>query len=158
MYLGINWHTRVCFFFIEYAWYRQLIVRKQQIMVNIMMHSYQNLDYRHYDFSHKNCFTFLYGNIFRVTGPLWGDSPEKGQWRGALMFFFQMCACTNHWANNRYAGDLRRHGAQCDVTVMTDKMYIGVIIAATECSINAKSLGYACIFISELFSDQALTH
>ena len=34
------------------------------------------------------------GNIFRVTGPLWGkppspaDSPHKGQWRGALMFLW----------------------------------------------------------------------
>ena len=59
------------------------------------------------------------GNIFRITGPLWGepvDSPHKGQWRGALVFSL-ICAWTNGW-DNRNAGDLRRHRAHYDVTVM----------------------------------------
>ena len=43
--------------------------------------------------------------------------PRKGQWRGALMFFF-ICARINGWINNRYAGDLRRHRAHYDVTAM----------------------------------------
>ena len=38
------------------------------------------------------------------------NSPHKGQWRGALMFSL-ICACTNGCANNRDAGDLRRHRA-----------------------------------------------
>ena len=65
------------------------------------------------------------GSIFRVTGPLWGeptvapvDFPDKDQWRGALMLSL-ICAWTNGWANNRYAGDLRRHRAHYDVTVMS---------------------------------------
>ena len=33
------------------------------------------------------------------------DSPQKDQWRGALVFSF-ICAWTNIWANNRDAGDL----------------------------------------------------
>ena len=49
------------------------------------------------------------GNIFCVTGPLWGksarwlpvDSPHKGQWRGALMLSL-ICAWTNAWANTRF--------------------------------------------------------
>ena len=45
------------------------------------------------------------------------DSPHRGQWRGALMFSF-ICICTNGWANNRGVGDLRRHCAYYDVTVM----------------------------------------
>ena len=45
------------------------------------------------------------------------DSPHKGQWRRAWMFSF-ICAWTNAWANNWDAGDLRRHCAHCDVTVM----------------------------------------
>ena len=45
------------------------------------------------------------------------DSPHKGQWRGALMFSL-MCVRTNGWINSWYAGDLRRHMAHCDVTVM----------------------------------------
>ena len=61
------------------------------------------------------------GNIFRVTGPLCGEfhrssvnSPHKGQWRGALMFYL-ICAWTNGWVSNREAGDLRRHRTQYDV-------------------------------------------
>ena len=48
--------------------------------------------------------------------------PHKGQWRGALMFS-SICAWTNGWANNRDAGDLRRHCAHYDVTVMTFKNF-----------------------------------
>ena len=49
--------------------------------------------------------------------PVTLNSPHKGQWRGALMFSL-ICAWINGWVNNREAGDLRRHRAHCDVTVM----------------------------------------
>ena len=54
-----------------------------------------------------------------VRGIHWSpmDSPNKGQWRGALMFSF-MCAWSNGWANSPDARDLRRHGVHCDITVM----------------------------------------
>ena len=45
------------------------------------------------------------------------NSPHKGQWRGALIFSL-ICAYINSWINNREAGDLRRHHAHHDVTVM----------------------------------------
>ena len=45
------------------------------------------------------------------------NSPHKGQWRGALMFSL-IFAWTNNWANNRDGGDLRRHCAHYDATVM----------------------------------------
>ena len=45
------------------------------------------------------------------------NSPHKGQWHGALIFFL-ICTWTNDWANNRDAGDLRRHCADYDVTTM----------------------------------------
>ena len=45
------------------------------------------------------------------------DSPHKGPWRGALMFSL-ICAWTNSWANNRGAGDLKRHRAHYNVTVI----------------------------------------
>ena len=45
------------------------------------------------------------------------NSPHKGQWRGALMFSL-ICAWTDGWVNNGYVGDLRRHCAHCDVSVM----------------------------------------
>ena len=56
------------------------------------------------------------GNIFRVTGPLWGESTDT-RWRGALMFSL-ICAWTRGWTNNRDAGDLRRHRTHYDVTIM----------------------------------------
>ena len=61
------------------------------------------------------------GNIFRITGNLCGEipgnSPHKGQWRGALMFSL-ICARINGWVNNGEAGDLRLHRAHYDVIVM----------------------------------------
>ena len=45
------------------------------------------------------------------------NSPHKGQWRGALMFSLNF-AWINGWANNREAGDLRRHRTYYDVIVM----------------------------------------
>ena len=45
------------------------------------------------------------------------NSPHKGQWRGALMFYL-ICVWINGWVNNREAGDLRRHRARYDVTEM----------------------------------------
>ena len=46
------------------------------------------------------------------------NSPHKGQWRGALVFSL-ICAWINGWVNNRKAGDLRRHRAHFDDTVMS---------------------------------------
>ena len=45
------------------------------------------------------------------------NSPHKGQWHGALMFSL-ICTWTNCWINNRDTGDLRRHCAHYDVTLM----------------------------------------
>ena len=45
------------------------------------------------------------------------NSPHKGQWRGALMFSL-IYTRINCWVNNGEAGDLRRHRAHYDVTVM----------------------------------------
>ena len=63
------------------------------------------------------------GNIFRVTGPLWGESfgqrrfpPQRPVTRS---FDVSFDLRLNGWANNRDAGDLRRHRAHYDITVMT---------------------------------------
>ena len=68
--------------------------------------------------------TLSNGNSFRVTGHLCAgiqrspvNSPHKGQWRGAFMFYL-VCAWINRWVNNRDAGDLRRYRAHYDVIVM----------------------------------------
>ena len=63
------------------------------------------------------------GNMFRVTGfcagnsPVTGEFPSDRQWCGALMFSL-IYAWTKGWVNNQDAGDLRRHRAHYDVTVM----------------------------------------
>ena len=43
-----------------------------------------------------------------------GNSPHKGQWRGALMFSTRTNGCVNHLE----ACDMRHHRAHYDVTVM----------------------------------------
>ena len=45
------------------------------------------------------------------------NSPHKDQWHGVLMFSL-IWAWLNGWVNNREAGDLRRHRAHYDVTLM----------------------------------------
>ena len=50
------------------------------------------------------------------------NSPHKGQWRGALMFYL-VCAWINGWVNNGEAGDLRRHRAHYDVIVMFGQLF-----------------------------------
>ena len=68
-----------------------------------------------------NMMTPSNGNISALLALCEGNSPvlapHKSQWRGALMFSL-ICVCTNSWANNGDAGDLRRHGAHYDVIVM----------------------------------------
>ena len=58
-------------------------------------------------------------------GPV--NSPHKGQWRGALMFFF-ICVWINDWVSNREAVDLRRYRAHYDVTLMIVIVTIIIII------------------------------
>ena len=46
------------------------------------------------------------------------NSPHKGQWRGALMFYL-ISAWINVWVKNGEAGDLRRYRAYYDIIVMS---------------------------------------
>ena len=63
------------------------------------------------------------GNIFRVTGPLRGESTDH-RWvltqpsDAELWCFLWSASEYPDWANNRDAGDLRRHRALYEVTVM----------------------------------------
>ena len=80
-----------------------------------------------YPFTHISMMTSSNGNIFRVTGPRSPvNSPQKGQWCGALMFSL-ICVWINDWVNNRDASDLRRYRAHYDVIVMH---FSDVIISA----------------------------
>ena len=68
------------------------------------------------------------GNIFRVTGPLWGNSPVIGEFpsqRPVTRIFdvFFDLRLKKGWVNNRKAGDLRRLRANYDVIVMKQMEY-----------------------------------
>ena len=56
------------------------------------------------------------------------NSPHKGQWREPLMFSL-ICTRINGWVNNGEAGDLRRHRAHYDVTIMCISLLILHFIA-----------------------------
>ena len=62
--------------------------------------------------------------IIRVTAPLWGEFPglrripRTKASDAELWCLFFICAWINRWVNNREAGELRRHCAHYDVTVM----------------------------------------
>ena len=66
------------------------------------------------------------GNIFRVTGPLWGEFtghrwiPHTRASDSELSCFYLICVWINGWVNNGEAGDLRRHRAHYDI-IMTLK-------------------------------------
>ena len=47
--------------------------------------------------------------------------PQKGQWRGALMFSL-ICAWINGWVNNGEVGELRRHHTHYNFTVMWQRL------------------------------------
>ena len=57
--------------------------------------------------------------------PVSGNSPHKGQWRGALMFSL-ICVWINDWVNNREAGDLRRYLGHHDVNVMSFTKFLPI--------------------------------
>ena len=63
------------------------------------------------------------------------NSPHKGQWHGVLMVSL-ISAWLNGWVNNDESGDLRRHRAHYEVTVMT----ICIILLRLAQIINAHCL------------------
>ena len=58
------------------------------------------------------------------------NSPNKGQWHGALMFSL-ICTWVNSWINNREAVDLRCHHTNYDVTAM--KKTLLKVFSSAEC-------------------------
>ena len=60
-----------------------------------------------------------YWSFVRVIHQSPVNSPHKGHWRRALVFYF-VCAWINCWVNNREADDLRRHRASATSQEMLD--------------------------------------
>ena len=62
-----------------------------------------------------------------------GNSPVKDQWRGALTFSL-IYAWINGWVNHGETGDLRRHLAHYDVTVMCLCLSMSVSVTISVCA------------------------
>ena len=76
--------------------------------------------------SHHMLLEYIYmmtsssGNIFRVAGLLLGESTGHRWFSLPKASDMELCDWTIGWANNQDAGDLRRHCAHYDITVMTN--------------------------------------
>ena len=84
------------------------------------------------------------------------NSAHKGQWRLALMLSL-IWAWLNGWVNNGGAGDLRRHRAHYDVTVMDQRVlrgasfiFFNITVTVTWASRRLKSPAN-WLFINSLF-------
>ena len=78
------------------------------------------------------------GNLFRVTGHLWGNPLvtggfplTKGRWR-RLRCYLLSASLNKRLHKQSSAGDLRRHDGHCDVTVMWCTYAIVAFIAAVK--------------------------
>ena len=76
--------------------------------------------------------TSFHGKAFRVSGPLWEDSPDRGPATRASMFS-SMLAWTNSWINRRVSGDWRRYDAHCDVIVMISRTSVPLTKMSLHC-------------------------
>ena len=70
------------------------------------------------------------------------DSPHKGPVTRTLMFSL-ICAWTHGWANNRDAGDLRRHHAHHDVTVMQDGYFPYIHTPCNQLALSLTISGFS---------------
>ena len=80
------------------------------------------------------------GNIFRVTGPLWGEFTGH-RWihhtkasDAELWYFLWSAPWINGWVNTREAGDMRRYPAHCYVTVMAWDDFIQILYGWFTCT------------------------
>ena len=91
--------------------------------------------------------SYLYnGNPFTDKAAIWwkcvtGGFPHKGQWRGALKFSL-IRAWISDWANNRDEGNLRRHRAHYDVTIMWNGLTLNRICHQLPCHLWWQSWHY----------------
>ena len=63
--------------------------------------------------------------------------PHKNQWLGALMFSL-ICARRNGWVNTSETGNLRRHRAYYDITVMTSIFSVAICHKVHDTVISQK--------------------
>ena len=75
------------------------------------------------------------------------NSPNRVQWRGALVFSL-ICALTNGWVYNRDAGGLRQYRAHYDVNVMNLRA-VYMMVDGTVCSWEQTicNHSYTCLYL-----------
>ena len=78
-------------------------------------------------FHHRKGAVFALPVLCAGNSPIIGEFHSQRPWRGALMFSL-ICAWINRWANNREAGDLRRHQAHYDVSVIIGDRHQGPLL------------------------------
>ena len=116
---NICWRGYLLLDVLEHIWRISVTVKSCFIshvwieLIKFYFHKYHRLHDIIIKWKHFPCYWPFVRGIHR--SPV--NSPDKGQWRGALMFSL-ICAWTNRWVNNRNAGDSRRHRVHYDVTVM----------------------------------------
>ena len=81
--------------------------------------------------------------------------PHKGQWRGALMFSL-ICTWINGSLSNRKAGDLRRHRAHYDVSVL--KWPVMKCFFSAKSAQNMSQLSIEVALSLDILSAQCLTN
>ena len=125
-------------------------------MIHAYMHAHvHRITYSMYIYTHINiiCSCINYHMHFPRSSPLCRNSPvpvnspNKSQWRGALMFSL-ICVSINSWVNNREAGDVRDQRCHYDVNVM---LYIeqswtnfnsdmGITTISNSCQTNVSTM------------------
>ena len=106
-----TWHNS--FAVVEFAKYCcDLMTRNRMTNRNFIEFEFWSSLWRHQRKHFPRYWPFVPG-IHRSPG----NYPHKGQWRGASIFSL-ICAWINGWVNNGEAGDLRRHRAHYDVTLI----------------------------------------
>ena len=136
------------------AWYRLLvktetsrthiiglvIVRREAFWIKIFV-EYIKIGF-------NRIMTLSSGNIFRVTGPLYGKFtghrwiPLTKASDVASLMLYLICAWTIGWANNREAGDLRRYRTHYDVDgIENSRISLG--------DISAKYINYCFLHCPE---------
>ena len=109
--------------------YHEIMVRRLLIPTHAFWTSFTGiidhfLIHKSHWITYGHMMTSLNANIFRVTGPLWGEftghrwipltkASDSDFWR-----FIWSAPWINNWINNREADDLRRHRAHFDVNIM----------------------------------------
>ena len=112
---AIHWKTHVA---TDYFSCHEYWMMRASVLPNSMQKCIcGNIGSKHGDVIKWKHFSHYWRFVQRGTHWSPVNSPHKGQWPGALMFFL-ICAWINGWVNNHEAGDLRRHHAHYDIIVM----------------------------------------